>query len=119
MKKGILLLFVIAMIQLHSGCKKATTDAIDCFGESLLISLTHTADATNSKLINFQITYSGSYTVQSVEWQFGDGSTATVNGLTTTHTYTANGNYTVKANVNIKNGGNTCTSSPEKNITIN
>lgn len=50
-----------------------------------------------------------------IEWDFGDGGTAT--GTTTTHIYNTAGSYTIKCTALPKRGHNTHEST--KNITIN
>mgnify|MGYP006214008147 CR=1 FL=1 len=82
------------MAFLSFSCSKSDDAAIvDCFGDSILTELKHSADGTNSKIINYSIQYSGSNTVTSVKWTFGDGNTQTVNGTTVSHTYTAAGTF--------------------------
>lgn len=104
-------------------CSKSDDAAIvDCFGDSILTELKHSADGTNTKIINYSIHYSGSNTVTSVKWTFGDGTAVqTVTGTTgaVSHTYTAAGTYEVKADVTISKGGGSCTVSPKKSVTVN
>ena len=118
MRKAYLLLF-IASILLTGACKKTTENVVDCIAESLFVSVKYKADAVNSKTINFEVNYSGTNSVQSVEWVYGDGNTAKVNGAISAHTYSNAGPYTVKAKVSIGNGNPSCTSEQEKNITVN
>ena len=113
-------LFSIAVFLLMQGaCKKTTESVVDCIAESFFVSVKYKPDSSNSKKINFEVNYSGANTVQSVEWIYGDGNTAKVNGTTSSHTYTNTGPYTVKAKVLITNGSATCTPEPEKSITVN
>jgi hypothetical protein len=77
--------------------------------------LHHNADAQSPKLINFHIEYDGEHTLNnSVEWDFGDGQTATLTGLTASHTYAAAGSFHVKATVKFTD--NDC--SPDINRTV-
>ncbi|MDF2190624.1 PKD domain-containing protein [Paraflavitalea sp. CAU 1676] len=102
-----------------SSCKKTAKDIIDCLAEDLYVTLHATPDGSNPKKIDFHVNYTGDHSVSSIEWIFGDGSTATVNGVSTSHTYGSAGSYTVKAKVKIINGSATCIPEPEKKITIN
>ena len=119
MRKASLLLSIASILLVQGACKKTTENVVDCIAESLLVSVKYKADAANSKMINFEVNYSGTNTVQSVEWVYGDGNTAKVNGTTSSHTYSNAGPYTVKAKVSIGNGSSSCTSDQEKNITVN
>lgn len=123
--KKIATIFILALVFfISNSCSKHDDEAIvDCFGESLLVSLKHSADGTNAKLINYSIEYGGSNTVSSVKWTFGDGTPAqTVNSATgaVSHTYATAGTFEVKADVTLgKGGGGSCTVSPKKNVTVN
>jgi PKD repeat protein len=119
MRKAFLLLFIASILLAPGACKKTTESVVDCIVESLFVSVKYTADAANSKTINFEVNYSGTNTLQSVEWVYGDGNTAKVNSSTSTHTYSNTGPYSVKAKVSIGNGNSSCTSEQEKNITVN
>jgi PKD repeat protein len=120
MKAKITILFAIVTLFLNFSCSKDDiSKGIDCVGESLFMKLKHTADPTNTKKINYEIEYTGSYTLSSVKWTFGDGTTETVNGTTVSHTYTTAGTFTVKAEVTIKKDKESCTSSPTKSVTVN
>ncbi len=100
-------------------CKKTVENAVDCFAESLLVSVSGTTDTINIKKMNFEARYLGSHTVKNVEWNFGDGATAIENGTTTSHVYSSPGTYKAKAKINIVDGKSTCSPVPEKDITIN
>lgn len=103
-------------------CSKSDDEAIvDCFGDSILTELKHSADGTNSKIINYSIQYSGSNTVTTVKWTFGDGKTETINTSTgaVSHTYSTAGTFEVKADVTLKKDGGSCTVSPKKSVTVN
>ncbi|SFD35157.1 PKD domain-containing protein [Flavobacterium phragmitis] len=122
MKKiATVLMFTMVFFMINS-CSKSDDEAIvDCFGDSILTELKHSADGTNSKIINYSIQYSGSNTVTSVKWTFGDGKTETVNTATgaVSHTYSASGTFEVKADVTLTKSGGSCTVSPKKNVTVN
>ncbi|WPO79869.1 PKD domain-containing protein [Flavobacterium sp. KACC 22761] len=106
-----------------NSCSKSEDEAIvNCFGDSILTELKHSADGTNSKIINYSIQYSGSNTVTSVKWTFGDGTpvqTVTSANGAVSHTYTAAGTFEVKADVTLSKGGGSCTVSPKKSVTVN
>ncbi len=101
-----------------SGCKKVTESAVDCFAESLLVSVRANTDATNSKLVNFEAHYIGDLSVSSVVWDFGDGTSQTATSTTSSHTYLKAGNYTVKAKVALLHNGSTCTPEPTQSIVV-
>ncbi|MFH7003036.1 PKD domain-containing protein [Flavobacterium bizetiae] len=123
MKKIATILILTAVFFASNSCSKSDDEAIvDCFGDSILTELKHSADGTNSKIINYSIQYSGSNTVTSVKWTFGDGTPAqTVNSATgaVAHTYAAAGTFEVKADVTVSKSGGSCTVSPKKSITVN
>ncbi|MEL1255646.1 PKD domain-containing protein [Flavobacterium sp. DGU38] len=119
MRKKITVLFVVVLSVFSFSCGDDLEKALDCTGENLLVQLESTADASNVKKIDYEIDYSGSYTVKSVKWTFGDGSVQTVNGTTVSHTYTAAGTFLVKADVTLKSGGSSCTSTHSKSVTVN
>ncbi|MDQ6471312.1 PKD domain-containing protein [Flavobacterium sp. LHD-80] len=123
MKKITTILMLTLMFFMNNSCSKSDDAAIvDCFGESILTELKHSADAGNSKIINYSIQYSGSNSVGSVKWNFGDGTPVqTVSSATgaVSHTYTTAGTFEVKADVAISKGGGSCTVSPKKSVTVN
>ncbi len=99
MKNKFTVLFIIALAFLSFSCGDDLEKAFDCTGENLFLEIGHTADAVNSKKIDYEIKYTGKYEVKSVKWTFGDGATQTVNGTTVSHTYAAGGTFAVKADV--------------------
>lgn len=101
------------------GCKKVVESAVNCIGESLLVSVHHSAATDNSKKINFTVNYSGSFTVSAIKIEYGDGSSETISGNTSSHTYQAAGTYKAKISVTLKKNKSTCESYPERNITVN
>lgn len=104
-------LILIAMVS----CKNLVEDITDCLGESVLTSMKHAASASNAREVTFTIEYAGSHTVGSVDWDFGDGSTQNVKGLTVTHTYSASETVNVTANVHLTGA---CSFEMEKSVTI-
>lgn len=117
MKKIATILMLISIAFMSNSCSKALESIVDCTGETVLVKLEHTPDATNSKKINFSFNYAGSGTVQAVTWNFGDG-TAPVAGKETSHTYSTAGTYVVKAEATIKKGDNNCGMTPQRTITV-
>ena len=110
-------LILASFLMVSESCKK-TKEAIDCFGESLLVSMTHTADGSNPKKVDFTINYSGDFEFQNVKWEYGDGATETISGKTASHTYAEAGTYEVRWTVTIKHDKETCSPSYQKSITV-
>lgn len=125
MKSKSPILMIAALFVLSISCSKSDIEnGIDCVGESLFEKVKNTTDPTNPKKVDFAVEYSGTNTLKSVKWNFGDGTpaeTVTATGTTAiiSHTYSAAGNYTVRADITVQNGGESCTSSPTRTITIN
>ncbi|HKO77502.1 MAG TPA: PKD domain-containing protein [Flavobacterium sp.] len=120
MKTKTTILFAVVILFLNFSCSKDdVSKGIDCVAESFFVKLKHTTDAANPKKINYEIEYTGSYTLSSVKWTFGDGTTETVSGTTVSHIYTEAGTFTVKADVTIKKDNESCTSSHTKSVTVN
>lgn len=116
------LMFMLLLFVIISCSKSDDAAIVDCFGDSILTELKHSADGTNAKIINYSIHYSGSNKVTSVRWNFGDGTPVqTVNSATgaVLHTYTTAGTFEVKTDVIISKEGGSCTVSPKKNVTVN
>lgn len=110
-----LLLFFCFALTTNS-CRKAEEAAVDCLGEAILTSMHYDISTTNPKQVDFTISYSGEKTLTSVEWDFGDGNKTTTTNKTISHTYSTNGTYEVKTNVNLDKGK--CTVSPKKSVTV-
>ena len=84
-----------------------------------MISIKYSADSEDPKKITFNVEYTGDHSLSnSVEWHFGDGNTAT-GGTTIEHTYSAAGDYDLKAKVTTTKGDETCTIEPTKKVTVN
>ncbi|WP_222167256.1 PKD domain-containing protein [Edaphocola aurantiacus] len=119
MKKRILLaglsLCTLAMATTITSCRKT----IDCAIEGAFTSITATEDDNNVKEYTFKPNYYGDHTVNTVEWDFGDGQQATTNGTeTVTHVYSSAGTKKVTARINIKYKSMTCSAKPEKSIDV-
>ncbi|WP_026966813.1 PKD domain-containing protein [Algoriphagus terrigena] len=108
---AVLSLILIAM----TSCKDVLEDITDCVGESAFTTMKHEASASNAREVTFTIAYIGSHTVSSVDWDFGDGSTQNVKGLTVTHTYSAPETANVSANVHL---ADVCSFEIKKSVTI-
>lgn len=118
MKKMKLIGCVLIAFIIFAGCKKSSKAVVDCFGESLKVSVHVTISSTNSKQITTEVKYWGSKKVSGVKWEYGDGSTESTTGLTGSHTYAAGGAYTIKARVTFTEGKSSCEVDPTKNINI-
>jgi len=119
MKRTLIVLCFAALLGLSFSCGKDDIEkGIDCIAESIYEKVVHTTDATNPKKINFSVEYTGTKTLKSVKWTFGDGTPA-VEGQSVSHTYSAAGTYSVKADITVEEGKGTCTSSPVKSVTVN
>lgn len=118
MKKHGILIALFLSVFMFVSCHKDDADNIaDCITEGFLLSIHHSADSQNPRLINFTINYAGEYTLNnSVTWNFGDGQTATVTGMTASHTYTASGTFPVKATVKLN--GTDCSLDVHKSVNI-
>lgn len=112
------LLCLTALI-LTSSCEKATESLINCIGESLLVTIQATPDATDPKKVQFSIKYTGSLTMSTITWDFADGSPVAEGAASTTHTYAVAGSYLVSATVKLQKANSTCVPNPQKNITVN
>jgi PKD repeat protein len=120
MKTKLSVMLILAATMLYfSSCKK-TKEIIDCLGEVTHFTFNYEADSEDAKTIKFTIDYTGSHNLQqAVEWNFGDGTTTTVNGKTAEHTYSAAGTYDVRYKPTVKNGDETCSPEYEQTITVN
>ncbi|MCC9017549.1 MULTISPECIES: PKD domain-containing protein [Flavobacterium] len=118
MKKIASILMLALIFYTANSCSKHDDEVIlDCFAEAIYVKLHNSTDATNPKLMNYSVGYSGTGTLVSVNWTFGDGTTGT--GKDITHLYPAAGTYEVKAEVTVAKDGANCTSIPKRNVTIN
>lgn len=118
MKIKIILLVTLLGLGFSSCSKDEDESIIDCFGDSLLLSIHHSADSGTPRTVNFTMKYSGINTVSGIDWNFGDGKTAHSDGTTVSHTYTAAGTFTVKGNTTLSKSGGSCTVAPTKSLTV-
>jgi PKD repeat protein len=125
MKSKSPILMIAALFFLSISCSKSDIEkGVDCVGESLFEKVKNTTDPTNPKKVDFAVEYSGTNTLQSVKWNFGDGTpaetvTATGTTVSISHIYSAAGNYAVRADITVQKGGASCTSSPTRSMTVN
>lgn len=112
-------LFTALMFVFILSCRKSVDEAVDCLGESFLLSFTHSVAPTNSREIRFTVNYTGTHDLTSVTWDYGDGSTQAVNAPGVVHIYTAPGTYEVKANITLKRGNTTCVPHLKTSVIVN
>ncbi len=116
--KKILTISVFALVFfISNSCSKAEESIVDCAFESAYVQIHNSTDGTNPKLMNYSIEYTGSGTLQSVTWTFGDGKTGT--GAVVTHTYAAAGTYEAVATVTVKKDGSECGTTKKRTVTVN
>lgn len=102
-----------------SSCKKEAEEVIDCLFVSADFDVTHTVEES-TKTATFTVDYDGEHTLRnSIEYDFGDGSTQTISGTTATHVYSSAGSYTVKVKPTVEHAGSYCTPELTENVTIN
>ena len=118
MKKQILMGGLLAIFLISGSCKKAEKSVVDCLSESIKTTVHVTVSTSNAKQVTTEVKYWGHHTITSVKWEYGDGVTATTTGLTSSHTYTAAGSYTVKARVTFTEGKSSCEVDPTKAVNI-
>lgn len=118
MKKQILIVGILVAFLISGSCKKVEKSMVDCLGESIKTTVHVTVTASNTKQVATEVKYWGHHTITSVKWEYGDGVTATTTGLSSSHTYTTAGNYTVKARVTFTEGKSSCEVDPTKAINI-
>lgn len=110
--------FLSVLVLTSTGCDKALDSITDCAGESLLISVHYEANDANPRIVDFEIHYSGEFSVTSVAWNFGDGNNQTVKTLEVEHTYATAGTYEITAEVNLKKGGKSCQVKPKETVVV-
>ncbi|UPZ16515.1 PKD domain-containing protein [Flavobacterium humidisoli] len=118
MRKIVPVLIFVTVLFTSNSCSKHDDEVIiDCLAESIYVKIHNSTDTSNPKLMNYSVEYTGTGTLSSVKWSFGDGTTGT--GAVVTHTYTAAGTYEAKAEVTVKKDGAECTSVPKRTVTVN
>ena len=113
---------IMSFLFVETGCKKIIEDAIDCAAESILLSIDARIDTSNAKLVHFEFindNTSGDLTLdKQIEWNFGDGKTATSTNNKVDHTYTYAADFPVTANYTLRKGSSSCTGQKEKTVTV-
>ncbi|RED24695.1 PKD domain-containing protein [Flavobacterium cutihirudinis] len=117
MKRISKMLLVASVLFIGFSCSKTEESMVDCTFESAYSQIHNSTDATNPKLMNYSIEYTGSGTLQNVTWTFGDGGTGA--GAVVTHTYAAAGSYEAVATVTVKKDGSECTTTKKRTVTVN
>jgi hypothetical protein len=113
--KKVNIILIAGILLLSLSCKKA----IDCTAEMLFSFITHTKNPDDHKIVTFEFDYSGEFTVSSIVWDFGDGTSVTDYGTQVTHTYAATGAYTVKATITLGDPKkDSCSQTKELNFTV-
>lgn len=87
--------------------RSASTTVVIAAAARPLITLTVPGSVSNNAVFTAQVSIAqnpSNLTVQSVEFNFGDGTVKRVNALQTTHAYGAAGNYNVRATVTFSDG---------------
>lgn len=122
MKKIIFCAVFSTFLLFESGCKEAIEDTIDCILESAFLKIEADIDGNNPKLVHFEFINNdteGSFTLnQNINWDFGDGTTATSTNNLVDHTFNSAGDYTVTASYTLHRGSANCSSTKEKTVTI-
>ena len=67
MKSKVVVLFSVFVALVSFSCGDDLEKAFDCSTENLLLTINHPADAANAKKINYELNYTGEYTVESVK----------------------------------------------------
>lgn len=123
MKKIILYAVFSTFLLFETGCKDAINDAIDCILESAFLKIEADIDGNNPKLVHFEFINNdteGGFTLnQNINWDFGDGNTATSTNNKIDHTFSDIDDYTVTAAYTLHRGSASCNSTKEKIVTIN
>ncbi|SFQ47699.1 PKD domain-containing protein [Parafilimonas terrae] len=115
LKEAFVLLFPAVL-----ACTSCSRDNenIDCIKEQILVKIEHTRHADNKNAIDFSINYTGSKTITSVNWNFGDGTSLSGDSISVTHIYADTGLFITKASVNVVEDGASCTLTPDKKVRI-
>ncbi|RYZ28300.1 MAG: PKD domain-containing protein [Chitinophagaceae bacterium] len=118
MRKFKLLFLALTFMSFLSCGDDDTRSVVDCFGESLLMSVDHEKAAANPKQVTFEAKYFGDHDLDgTIKWNFADGTPVqTLSGTTATHTYTTSGTYHAAATVSLNGGG--CSYDLKETVTI-
>lgn len=118
MKKLKFLLLAIIVGTMSSCGDDDTKSIVDCFGESLLISVDHEKVETNPKQVNFEAKYFGDHDLDgTIKWNFDDGTPVqALPGTTASHTYVNAGTYHATATVILNGGG--CSYDVKETVTV-
>jgi hypothetical protein len=99
---------------MFSSCGKI----INCTGESLLISIDITPDGDEPNLVEFQVTYSGDFELESVDYDFGDGQSAKGEGTLVAHRYATSGVFDAVIQVALKDKNRDCRAQFDRVVTV-
>lgn len=111
-------LLIVCALLLSISCKKATEESIDCIVELLFASISYTANQDDPKEITLTLNYGGEFNI-SILWEYGDGTSETKTGNTTTHLYSSAGAYPVKANITLSaDKHSSCSTSKTKTVDV-
>ena len=112
MKKLSAIVFLMSVF----GCgNDVSENIVDCVGQSLLVNVHHSVQ--DGKTVHFNVSYSGEHSLKNaIIWDYGDGIKETVNGVTTSHTYSQAGTYTANATVSLVNPS--CTFQVKEVVTV-
>lgn len=107
---------IVCALVLSLSCKKAAEEAIDCVIELVFTTISYNADPSNPKDLTLSVNYAGNFTI-TIVWNYGDGTSETKTGTSTTHTYDKPGSYQVEANITLS-GENYSSCSTKKSKTV-
>ncbi len=108
--------FLVLFGYLTTACSSDDVESvIDCLGESAFTRIDVEND-DGDRTVNFSISYTGDLSLRSVSWDFGDGNSGS--GTSTSHTYSDAGSYSVKAKVELRDGGKTCEPEISRTVTV-
>jgi PKD repeat protein len=112
--------FGFILIVLLSCNSDDAENTINCLFAGADFDVNHSIDPDNSLMVNFTVDYDGEFNLDnSVDWDFGDGTTQTLSGTQASHEYSSPGNYSVKVKPTIRDGGAFCTPELTENVSVN
>lgn len=113
---GIIILLFAFGLSSSSCSSDDVEDSIDCLSDIAYVDINHSVDG---KTVTFNVTYSGEHKLDTkIHWDFGDGTTETLTGVTQEHTYNDDGSYQVKANITTRNGDAHCSHEEQEHVKI-